>query len=48
MVEFEIEMKKIKEINTKAQKWLDDHPKEHWSKAPFSECSKYDALNNNE
>uniref|UniRef100_A0A2N9J841 CCHC-type domain-containing protein n=1 Tax=Fagus sylvatica TaxID=28930 RepID=A0A2N9J841_FAGSY len=32
MAEFEIEMEKIKDINVKAWKWLDGHPKEHWDK----------------
>uniref|UniRef100_A0A2N9FBT4 Uncharacterized protein n=1 Tax=Fagus sylvatica TaxID=28930 RepID=A0A2N9FBT4_FAGSY len=47
MAEFEIEMEKIKDINVKAWKWLDGHPKEHWSRASFSAYSKCDALTNN-
>uniref|UniRef100_A0A2N9F9N5 Transposase MuDR plant domain-containing protein n=1 Tax=Fagus sylvatica TaxID=28930 RepID=A0A2N9F9N5_FAGSY len=39
MAEFEIEMEKIKDINVKAWKWLDGHPKEHWSRASFSAYS---------
>uniref|UniRef100_A0A2N9J1P5 CCHC-type domain-containing protein n=1 Tax=Fagus sylvatica TaxID=28930 RepID=A0A2N9J1P5_FAGSY len=47
MAEFEIEMEKIKDINVKAWKWLDGHPKEHWSRASFSAYPKCDALTNN-
>jgi hypothetical protein len=47
MAEFEIEMEKIKDINVKAWKWLDGHPKEHWSRASFSSYPKCDALTNN-